>query len=95
MPSPFFVDGFGLASQIYSSCGNFDRYGISGMPAAKQAAMNSPTDFSTRSESHTAIPNFWERVLNDATLRDCDNLEKLLAGCEIIAAVDHVDLLAA
>jgi hypothetical protein len=38
---------------------------------------------------------FWKRILNDEKLRECDNLEKLLAGCEIIAALDGRDLLAA
>ena len=38
---------------------------------------------------------FWQRILNDGALEDCGALEKLLAGCEIIAAVDDLDLLAA
>jgi hypothetical protein len=38
---------------------------------------------------------FWLRLLNDATLQNCDDLEKLVIGCEIIAALDAVDLLAA
>ena len=37
---------------------------------------------------------FWLRLLNDEALRDCDDLEKLVIGCEIIAALDAVDLLA-
>jgi hypothetical protein len=32
---------------------------------------------------------------HDEELRECDNLEKLLAGCEIIAVLDGRDLLAA
>jgi hypothetical protein len=45
----------------------------------------------------TKIPagNFWLRILRDEQLRNCDNLQKLLVGCEIIAALDGVDLLAA
>ena len=39
--------------------------------------------------------DFWLRLFNDETLSDCDDLEKLLVGCEIIAALDAVDLLAA
>ena len=39
--------------------------------------------------------DFWRRLLSDEQLRDCDNLQKLLAGCEIIAALDGVDLLPA
>ena len=37
--------------------------------------------------------DFWLCILGDEQLRHCDNLEKLLAGCEIIAALDGVDLL--
>jgi hypothetical protein len=50
----------------------------------------------------TAIPDnsvkfisFWERLLNDQELRDCAPLEKLLVGCELIAALDDGELLAA
>jgi hypothetical protein len=39
--------------------------------------------------------DFWMQLLNDEQLRDCDDLEKLVIGCEIIAALDAVDLLAA
>ena len=39
--------------------------------------------------------SFWLRVVNDEQLQNCDNLEKLLAGCELIAALDDPDLLAA
>ena len=39
--------------------------------------------------------NFWARILEDENLSDCDNLQKLVVGCEIIAALDAVDLLAA
>jgi hypothetical protein len=39
--------------------------------------------------------NFWLRILRDEQLRNCDNLQKLLVGCEIIAALDGVDLLVA
>ena len=38
---------------------------------------------------------FWQRILNDGALENCADLEKLLAGCEIIAALDDLDLLAA
>jgi hypothetical protein len=48
---------------------------------------------STKAKS--AATNFWFRILMDEELGDCDNLQKLLAGCEIIAALDAVDLLAA
>ena len=39
--------------------------------------------------------NFWLRLVNDKALQDCNDLEKLLVGCEIIAALDAVELLAA
>ncbi|HKP92276.1 MAG TPA: hypothetical protein VJS88_00130 [Chthoniobacterales bacterium] len=39
--------------------------------------------------------DFWLRLLNNDELRDCDDLEKIVIGCEIIAALDTVDLLAA
>ena len=45
--------------------------------------------------SKTVASHFWLRLLNDQTLTCCGDLEKLLIGCEIIAAVDAVDLLAA
>jgi hypothetical protein len=49
-------------------------------------------------ESHATrslSENFWFRILTDQELGNCDNLQKLLVGCEIIAALDAVDLLAA
>jgi hypothetical protein len=39
--------------------------------------------------------DFWLRLLNDEQLSTCDDLEKLVIGCEIIAALDTADLLAA
>jgi hypothetical protein len=39
--------------------------------------------------------DFWSRLLSDKELGDCDDLQKLLIGCEIIAALDAVELLAA
>jgi hypothetical protein len=44
---------------------------------------------SRRAETHA----FWERFVEKEELQGCDALEKLLAGCEIIAALDCVDLL--
>ena len=38
---------------------------------------------------------FWLRLLNNEALQDYDDLEKLVIGCEIIAALDAIDLLAA
>jgi hypothetical protein len=39
--------------------------------------------------------DFWIRIFRDEQLRDCDDLKKLLVGCELIAALDEADLLAA
>ena len=39
--------------------------------------------------------NFWVRILRDEILNDCDDLQKLVVGCEIIAALDETDLRAA
>ena len=39
--------------------------------------------------------DFWSRLLNNEDLRDFDDLEKLVIGCEIIAVLDAEDLLAA
>jgi hypothetical protein len=42
-----------------------------------------------------SLANFWQRILADNSLQDCADLEKILAGCEIIAALDDLDLLEA
>ena len=39
--------------------------------------------------------SFWIRLLNNEELRNCDGLEKIVIGCELIAALDGVELLAA
>jgi hypothetical protein len=39
--------------------------------------------------------SFWTHILNNEELQNFDDLEKLVVGCEIIAALDAVDLLAA
>ena len=57
--------------------------------------MNPPVDFFGHSEFRATPPTLWERILNDEQLRDRGNLERLLAGCEIIVALDGIDLLAA
>ena len=43
----------------------------------------------------TATQDFWNRVLSNKSLREYENLEKLLVGCELIAVLDDLDLLAA
>jgi hypothetical protein len=53
-----------------------------------------PTQFTDMAANNSGT-SFWQRILNDGELASCDALEKLLAGCEIIAAVDDLDLLAA
>lgn len=52
-------------------------------------------DLFGNSEFRAAQPNFWQRILNDDALANCGDLEKLVAGCEFIAALDDVELLAA
>jgi len=54
-----------------------------------------PAAFIGSDETRKRPSDFWIRLLRDEELRDCDNLQKLLVGCEIIAALDAVDLLAA
>jgi hypothetical protein len=39
--------------------------------------------------------SFWERLAQKEELQGYEALEKLLVGCEIIVALDGVDLLAA
>jgi hypothetical protein len=46
-------------------------------------------------KSNIISGDFWSCLLNDEQLRNCDDLEKLVIGCEIIAVLDAVDLLAA
>ena len=47
-------------------------------------------------KSENTMPNdFWARILEDESLSDCNDLQKLVLGCEIIAALDTVDLLEA
>jgi hypothetical protein len=45
-------------------------------------------------KTHDPI-SFWTHILNNEELQNFDDLEKLVVGCEIIAALDAVDLLAA
>jgi hypothetical protein len=54
-----------------------------------------PATLIESNEHRNATADFWIRILRDEELRNCDNLQKLLVGCEIIAALDGVDLLAA
>ena len=53
-------------------------------------------DFSNHDFTSRRIPgNFWELFLNNEQLIGCNNLEKLVAGCEVIAALDQIDELLA
>src|SRR3954465_10668887 len=60
---------------------------------SKHSVIN-PTLHSTTSSEHSAT-EFWLRIFNDGALQNCGDLEKLVAGCEVIAALDDLDLLAA
>jgi hypothetical protein len=63
-------------------------------PLLKHGFMLNPAVVES-SKAKTAEMSFWFRILNDEQLQDCDDLQKLVIGCEIIAALDAVDLLAA
>ncbi len=65
------------------------------MAGALGRAVSDIVDFFGQSEFRVVGPTLWERILSAEELRDRDNLEKLLAGCEIIAVLDGRDLLAA
>lgn len=54
-----------------------------------------PATLLEQNETKVCATDFWLRLFSDEELRHCDNLQKLLIGCEIIAALDGVDLLAA
>ena len=60
----------------------------------KLAVLNPALLIETRKRK-SAVDNFWLRIVTDESLRHCDDLQKLVIGCEIIAALDSVDLLAA
>jgi hypothetical protein len=44
----------------------------------------------TRNDTATG---FWARLLQDPSVDACSDLERLLTGCEIIAALDDLELL--
>ena len=64
-----------------------------GTTTANAGLVINPTLHPTTFEAVAA--SFWQRFINDCALQDCDALEKLVAGCELIAAVDDLELLAA
>ncbi len=47
----------------------------------------------TETMLHPTISSFWSRLLRDRSLEPLSDLEKILAGCEIIAALDDLELL--
>ena len=58
--------------------------------------MNKVARVSTIETVSRRIPaNFWELFLKNELLNGRDNLEKLIAGCEVIAALDQIDELLA
>jgi hypothetical protein len=71
---------------------NFRRRSRGGMCVAWRGSMLNPASVVSKNAKDA---DFWLRLLNDETLSDCDGLEKIVIGCEIIAALDSVDLLAA
>jgi len=44
---------------------------------------------------NSSSPSFWQQLIADESLQLCGDLEKLVAGCEIIIALDDLDLLTA
>ncbi len=65
------------------------------MVAAKIFGMTSTIPAFEQSKFRTVTPNFWESFLGDESLKSCSDLAKLVAGCELIAALDGVELLLA
>jgi hypothetical protein len=63
-------------------------------PLLRHGFMLNPAIIDTP-KAHDNDSNFWMHILNNEELQNFDDLEKLVVGCEIIAAVDAVDLLAA
>ena len=61
----------------------------------KKSNVLNPTLVIESRKRNSPADNFWFRIVTDESLRDCDDLQKLVVGCEIIAALDAVDLLAA
>src|SRR5207248_11307416 len=68
--------------------------GESGICVAKERPMLNPAIIDSLKPADRAV-NFWIHILKNEELQNSGDLEKLLVGCEIIAALDAVDLLAA
>ncbi|MGH8163850.1 MAG: hypothetical protein ACREP1_05900 [Rhodanobacteraceae bacterium] len=54
-----------------------------------------PTPQVSRQDKEENVTSFWKQILEEEELRDRPSLEKILAGCEIIAALDDLELFAA
>jgi hypothetical protein len=65
-----------------------------GTAVAKDGSMLNPAILESANAKKIGA-DFWLRLFNDAELAQFDDLEKIVIGCEIIAALDTVDLLAA
>ncbi len=50
---------------------------------------------SNQTSANKKVISFWERLLSEQEIQECAPLEKLLVGCELIAALDGIELLAA
>jgi hypothetical protein len=68
--------------------------GVGGTTVAKSDSMSLNQKF-PRPRTEQNGMTFWQRLVGEQELQQCTSLEKLLVGCEIIAALDGVDLLAA
>lgn len=66
-----------------------------GMHGAKEASMLIPGTLFESNKTVLRATDYWLCILGDEQLDNCDNLEKLIVGCEIIAALDDINLLAA
>jgi hypothetical protein len=77
-----------------SKGGTISARGGFGTCAAKDEFMLNPAVIDS-AKAQAASSNFWSDLLNNEELQHFGDLEKLLVGCEIIAALDAVDLLAA
>ena len=65
-----------------------------GIAVAKHPSMLNPAILEI-AKANDIGADFWLRLFNHEELRDCDDLEKIVIGCELIAALDAVELLAA
>ncbi len=58
----------------------------------KRAGVNALTPSPLKVAGNTQV-TFWRNFLTDLSLEPLGDLEKLLAGCEVIAALDDLNLL--